>query len=85
MTERIENIIRKILDVLYTMPGGQCNESILKSSVDLLITPNSIITEFREALAFAEKQNWVIGLRPTLGPLKWTITDMGKAEHLKTQ
>lgn len=83
MTSRTETIVRRILEVLTTMPDHQCRVGVLKASVDLLIRPNALESEFAEALVFAEAQRWVLGVRPALGAVKWTLTDLGHAEVLK--
>lgn len=85
MNGRTELIIRNVLAVLHSMPGNQCAEGVLKASVDLLIAPNSLQSEFRDALSIAENNNWVLGIRPRLGSVKWSLTDEGQAEHLKSK
>jgi hypothetical protein len=83
MNERTELIIRKALEVLHNMPDGQCLEGVLKSSIDLLVKPNALWSEFNDAMHFAEQNHWVLGIRPKLGAVKWSITDPGRAEYLK--
>ena len=85
MKPRLEFILLKLLEVLHSMPDGQCAEGVLKASVDLLIRPNSLVTEFQEALDVAEKNGWILGVRPTFGAVKWTLTDTGLAEFLKAK
>ena len=82
---RVQLITLKLLEVLHTMPGGQCAEGVLKGSIDLLIHPNSLRSEFDEALQFAETNDWILGIRPVLGATKWSITDAGRSEHLKNR
>jgi hypothetical protein len=83
MTARTESIVSAILQVLHGMEDGQCAEGVLKSSVDLLVTPNTLKAEFDEAVLFAEARKWIIGLRTDFGAVKWSITDSGTARHLK--
>jgi len=82
---RVQQITLKLLEVLHTMPDGQCAEGVLKASIDLLIHPNSLRSEFVEAVEFAESNDWILGIRPMLGATKWSITDAGRAEHLKNR
>ncbi len=80
---RLEHIILQMLSVLHHMPDGQCGEGVLKSSVDLLVKPNLLHTEFKAALSHAEQNKWILGIRPKLGAIKWSITDVGRAEYLQ--
>ncbi len=81
---RDELLILKMLEVLSSMPDGQCNAAVLKASVDLLIKPNTLASEFEGAVRAAETQNLVIGIRPRFGAIKWKITDLGRAEHIES-
>jgi hypothetical protein len=84
MNPRIDQIVLRLLAVLHVMPNGQCSQGVLKASVDLQVHPNTLESEFAEALAFAQTEKWIIGVRPALGPVKWSITDAGRAQHLQT-
>ncbi len=85
MKDRTHIIILRTLEVLRNMPDGLCSDGVLKSSVDLLVTPNTLVSEFREAIRTAEARNWILGVRPEHGDVKWSLTDGGTAYLLKQQ
>lgn len=83
--KRTHLIVLRVLEVLRNMPDGLCAEGVLQSSVDLLVTPNTLASEFREAIKTAESRNWILGVRPEVGDVKWSLTDAGTAYLLKQQ
>ncbi len=83
MTEREALIVKFILRNLRNLDGGQAGEILLHASVNLNIRPNALLSEFKTALEACEQNHWVIGIRPRIGPVKWSLTDLGQAALLE--
>ena len=75
--DRRDQIILEVLSALRLCPHGQCAVTVLKPAVDLSLTPSTLASEFGEALARAEAQGWIVGVRPPLGAVQWRLTDAG--------
>lgn len=83
MTERELIIVKHILSSLKSMDGGQAGEKLLHASVNLLIRPNALVSEFTTALNACEENRWINGIRPRIGAVKWNLTDLGQAALLE--
>ncbi len=81
--ERRDQIIEAILGVLDKMDGEPCREPILSASLAKLVPPPLLVSEFNAALRHAEARRWILGQRPNLGSVLWTLTAKGKAVLLE--
>ena len=85
MKQRRDTIVLRLLEDLDASIDGQCYQGILQSSVDLRVTPNTLDSEFQDALAFAQSRKWIVGIRPEMGSVKWSITDLGRAVVIQSR
>ncbi len=82
---RRDQIIETILGVLDKMDGEPCREPILSAGLGEAVHPPLLVSEFDAALRHAEARRWILGLRPNLGSVLWTLTAKGKAVYLENQ
>jgi len=82
---RRDQIIKAILGALDNMDGEECREPILFASLEEAVPPPLRVSEFDAALRQCEVRRWILGLRPKLGSVKWTLTDKGKAVYLENR
>jgi len=80
---RRDQIIEAILGALDNMDDEPCREPILFAGLEKLVPPPLRVSEFEAALRQCEVRRWVLGLRPELGSVKWSLTDKGKAVLLE--
>ncbi len=70
----------EILRVLSDCQGFLLPEDALLNQCRLTVRPVLLESEFQEALRHQEAIGHVAGIRPALGgPVKWKLTDKGKA------
>lgn len=74
------NLRLEILRTLDQCGGYLLSEHSLWHQTRLAFQPPPLAAEFAAALQFLEAQRWLVGVRPQLGgPVKWKITDLGRA------
>ena len=78
MTEHRRTMIREALAVLHDV-GRLHAEFMLYAAVARKVTSRPSVSDFEQALAEAEQNNWVIGITGKLEEKKWAITDDGEA------
>jgi len=80
MTDPRQHIIAlEILRVLDQCEGYMLKQEALYHQSALSVSPVLLNSEFMGVLKFLDASGHAIGIRPELGPVKWKITDKGRA------
>lgn len=79
LNERQRLVLLAVLRFLDQLDGAQAVELVMHAAVNLQLTPGALLWEFDEAVNAAEARRWIIGVRGSLGTVKWRITDLGRS------
>ena len=81
MTARETHLVKRILDALHDLDGGQAHALTLHADIGGL---NACTTaEFDGALALLDRQKYALGLKTKFKGVMWSITDAGEAARLQ--
>ena len=80
-SEQRSQLVRiQILQILLDCAGYLLPEPAFFAQLNLAIAPAVTFTEFNQQTKCLEAEGYILGIRPELGgPLKWKITDKGRA------
>lgn len=77
---RREEIVAQVLARLIDW-DAPVNEAVLHAAIESRIHPRPLKSELDEAVALAERSDWVSGIRSGSKGVRWYVTDAGRAEH----
>jgi len=82
MTQREQELVKALLDVLHEEDGRQLEENVLHLQVNARAACS--YSEFANAIGVADRQGFVTGVKSKLtGRFKWNINDAGESARLR--